>query len=160
MVNAMPIYHVTVNGENKRIESADPEQPLLYILRNDLSLTGAKYGCGLGQCGTCSILVDNEVMRSCQLTISQANGKKITTIEGLLRDGKLHPVQTAFVEEQAAQCGYCTNGMVMTAVSLLAHQANPKLSDVKEALANNLCRCGTHDRIIRAVMSARGKVMP
>ena len=156
----MPIYHVTVNGESKQIESADPDQPLLYVLRNDLSLTGAKYGCGLGQCGACSVLVEGDVLRSCQITIRQASGKKVTTLEGLARDGKLHPVQAAFVEEQAAQCGYCSNGMVMTAVSLLAHQPKPSLDEVKQALANNLCRCGTHDRILRAVMRASGKVMP
>ena len=156
----MPVYHLTVNGEKRTVESTDPEQPILYILRNDLSLTGAKYGCGLGQCGACSVLVEGDVIRSCQLTINQASGKKITTLEGLSQGDTLHPVQAAFVTEQAAQCGYCTNGMVMNAVALLAHQPKPTQDDVKQALVNNLCRCGTHDRIIRAVIRASGKVLP
>lgn len=156
----MPIYHLTVNGETRQIDSADPEQPLLYVLRNDLDLTAPKFGCGLGQCGACSVIIDGEVMRSCQMPVGQLSGKSITTLEGLGTPEKPHPVQAAFIAEQAAQCGYCANGMVMNTVALLAHQPKPSLDEIKEALANNLCRCGTHDRIIRAAMRASGRVMP
>jgi nicotinate dehydrogenase subunit A len=133
---------------------------LLYALRNDLSLTGAKFGCGLGQCGSCSVLVDGEAIRSCQLSVSQAVGKTITTLEGLGTIDNPHPVQAAFITEQAAQCGYCANGMAINAAALLGRNHKPSLDEVKQALANNLCRCGTHDRILRAVMRASGQVMP
>lgn len=154
------MYHLTINGQTRQIESADPDQPLLYVLRNDLSLTGAKFGCGLGQCGACSVLVNGEAARSCQLTVSQLDGKSITTLEGLGTIDNPHPVQAAFIEEQAAQCGYCANGMVINAVALLGHNPKPGLDEIKQALANNLCRCGTHDRILRAVMRASGRVLP
>lgn len=156
----MTMFQLTINGQTRQIESADPDQPLLYVLRNDLSLTGTKFGCGLGQCGACSVLVDGEALRSCQLTVSQLAGKSITTLEGLGTTDKPHPVQAAFIEEQAAQCGYCANGMVINAVALLGRNAKPGLDEIKEALANNLCRCGTHDRILRAVMRASGRVLP
>jgi nicotinate dehydrogenase subunit A len=156
----VPTYQVSVNGQMRSVDSPDPDQPLLYVLRNDLDLTGAKFGCGLGQCGACSVLVDGQAQRACQLPISQMQGKTITTLEGLGTPEKPHPVQAAFVTEQAAQCGYCANGMVINTVALLAQQPQPGLDDIKEALANNLCRCGTHDRIIRAVMRASGRVMP
>ena len=156
----MPVYQLKVNGVLRQVDTPDPDQPLLYVLRNDLSLTGTKFGCGLGQCGACSVLLDGEVVRSCQLPVGQLQGKAITTLEGLGTIEKPHPVQAAFIEEQAAQCGYCTNGMVMNTVALLSHQPKPSLDAVKQALANNLCRCGTHDRILRAVMRASGQVMP
>jgi len=156
----MAVYQCSINGRIRPIEADDPDQPLLYALRNDLSLTGAKFGCGLGQCGTCCVLADGEVVRSCQLSVSQAVGKTITTLEGLGTIENPHPVQAAFVTEQAAQCGYCANGMVINAVALLGRNPKPNLDDIKQALANNLCRCGTHDRILRAVMRASGQVMP
>ncbi len=156
----MAVYQCTINGLIRPIEADDPDQPLLYALRNDLSLTGAKFGCGLGQCGSCSVLVDGEAVRSCQLSVSQAAGKAITTLEGLGTIDNPHPVQAAFVTEQAAQCGYCANGMVINAAALLGRNPKPNLDDIKQALANNLCRCGTHDRILRAVMRASGQVMP
>jgi len=156
----MAVYQCSINGQIRPIEAADPDQPLLYALRNDLSLTGAKFGCGLGQCGSCSVLVDGEAIRSCQLSVSQAVGKTITTLEGLGTIDKPHPVQAAFITEQAAQCGYCANGMVINAAALLGRNHKPSLDEVKQALANNLCRCGTHDRILRAVMRASGQVMP
>jgi nicotinate dehydrogenase subunit A len=156
----MTVYQLNINGVTSNVESPDPEQPLLYVLRNDLDLMGAKFGCGLGQCGACSILVDDEALRSCQFTIAQAVGKKITTLEGIGSPDKPHSVQAAFITEQAAQCGYCANGMVMTLVALLKRQAKPSLDDVKQALSANLCRCGTHDRILRAAMRASGQVMP
>jgi nicotinate dehydrogenase subunit A len=156
----MAVYHCSINGQNRQIESADPDQPLLYALRNDLALTGAKFGCGLGQCGACSVLVDGEAIRSCQISVSQAVGKTITTLEGLGTIDNPHPVQAAFITDQAAQCGYCANGMVINAVALLMRNLKPSLDEIKQALANNLCRCGTHDRILRAVMRASGQVMP
>ncbi len=156
----MAVYHCSINGQNRQIESADPDQPLLYALRNDLALTGAKFGCGLGQCGACSVLVDGEAIRSCQISVRQAVGKTITTLEGLGTIDNPHPVQAAFITDQAAQCGYCANGMVINAVALLMRNLKPSLDEIKQALANNLCRCGTHDRILRAVMRASGQVMP
>jgi nicotinate dehydrogenase subunit A len=144
---------LTVNGKTHRVPAA-PDTPLLYVLRNDLALNGAKFGCGLSQCGACTVLVDGKPVRSCSYPIEEAVGKPITTIEGLGTIEKLHPLQAAFIEEQAAQCGYCINGMVMTAAGLLA--SNPRASDgdIRQALANNLCRCGTHVRILRAVARA------
>jgi len=156
----MAAYSITVNGRTRTVESTDPDQPLLYILRNGLELTGPKYGCGLGQCGSCTVIVDGEAERSCQITVAAAAGRKITTIEGLGTPEKPHPVQAAFVEEQAAQCGYCANGMVMTSAALLEKSPKPSLEEIKEALASNLCRCGTHHRILRAVMRASGRAQP
>lgn len=156
----MAIFSLTVNGGARTVDSRDPDQPLLYVLRNALGLTGAKYGCGLGQCGACTVLVDGEPVRSCQTPVSAASGKRITTLEGLGTPEKPHPVQAAFITEQAAQCGYCTNGMVMTSAALLERKPNATLAEVKEALASNLCRCGTHHRILRAVMRAAGRATP
>lgn len=153
----MPSYTLSVNGEARTVESRDPQQPLLYVLRNALGLKGPKFGCGLGQCGACTVIVDGEAVRSCGLPIADAVGHKVTTIEGLGTPAKLHPVQAAFVEEQAAQCGYCANGMVMTTAALLEKSPKPSLDEVKQALAGNLCRCGTHHRILRAVMRASGR---
>lgn len=156
----MPTYSLTVNGAPRSVDSADPDQPLLYALRNALGLTGAKYGCGLGQCGACTVLVDGEPTRTCLTPVSAAAGRRVTTIEGLGTPEAPHPVQSAFVAEQAAQCGYCVNGMVMTAAALLARKPQATLAEAKEALAGNLCRCGTHQRILRAVMRAAGRAMP
>ena len=146
-----------VNGARHRVRAQD-DTPLLYVLRNDLELNGAKFGCGLGQCGACTVIVDGDAVRSCSFPIALAVGKQITTIEGLGTIDKPHPVQKAFIDEQAAQCGYCINGMVMSATALL--QRNPAAGDseVRQALAGNLCRCGTHGRILRAVARA-GKEM-
>jgi nicotinate dehydrogenase subunit A len=150
-------YSVTVNGSERSVESRDPDQPLLYVLRNALGFTGPKFGCGLGQCGACTVIADGAPIRSCQLPLSAAEGMKITTIEGLGTMEKPHPVQAAFIEEAAAQCGYCTNGMVMTSAALIAQNPKPSLEEIKQALAGNLCRCGTHDRVLRAVMRATGR---
>ena len=156
----MTVYKLNINGVTRDVSSDDPEQPLLYALRNDLDLTGVKFGCGLGQCGACSVLIDDTAIRSCQLTIAQAVGKKIVTLEGLGSLENPHIVQASFIKEQAAQCGYCANGMIISTVALLKQNPKPRLNDVKQALAANLCRCGTHDRILRAAMRASGQVMP
>ncbi len=150
----MAAINFTLNGSAKTLDVRDPEKPLLYALRNELGLKGAKYGCGLGQCGACTVLVDGEPTRACVVPIASLAGRKITTIEGLGTPEKPHKVQTAFIAEQAAQCGYCTNGMVMTSAALLERTPKPSVTQVKDALAQNLCRCGTHDRIISAVVRA------
>ncbi len=149
---------LSVNGASHRIE-ADPKTPLLYILRNDLSLNGPKFGCGLGQCGSCMVLINGTPSPSCLVPASTAEGKTITTLEGLAEaEGKLHPIQAAFVEQQAAQCGYCLNGMMIAAAGLLQRNSNPGESDIIKSLQGNLCRCGTHSRILRAVRSAAEKM--
>jgi nicotinate dehydrogenase subunit A len=150
-------YSLTVNGSERSVESRDPDQPLLYVLRNALGFTGPKFGCGLGQCGACTVIADGSPIRSCQLPVSAAQGMKITTIEGLGTVEKPHPVQAAFIVEAAAQCGYCTNGMVMTSAALIAQNPQASLEEIKQALAGNLCRCGSHDRVLRAVMRATGR---
>ncbi len=142
-----------VNGSTRSVD-AEPDTPLLYILRNDLDLNGAKFGCGLAQCGACTVLVNGTAVRSCVTPIGRLGQAEITTIEGLGTVEKPHPLQTAFIEEQAAQCGYCINGMIMSAAELLKSNSQPKEDDVRRALAGNLCRCGTHNRIIRAVVRA------
>ena len=152
----MAAYSFRVNGKTQRIESWDPDQPLLYVLRNALGLHGPKFGCGLGQCGACTVLMDGQAVRSCALPVSAAQGKAVTTLEGLGTPERPDPVQAAFIAEQAAQCGYCTNGMVMTAKALLAKTPHPTAEQVKDALAETLCRCGTHTRILRAVLRAGG----
>ncbi|MGH6618881.1 MAG: (2Fe-2S)-binding protein [Alphaproteobacteria bacterium] len=149
--------NLTVNGAPHSIEVDDPEMPLLYALRNDLGLKGPRFGCGLAQCGACTVHVDGKAVRSCVYPSSQAAGKKITTLEGLGTPDKPHPVQKAFIDEQAAQCGYCINGMIMEAAALLATNKRPSEDQIKEALAGNLCRCGTHVRIVRAVKRASGQ---
>jgi len=154
----MPSFTLNVNGETTNVEVRDPNEPLLYVLRNSLSLTGAKFGCGLGQCGACTVIVDGEAVRSCRMPVSLAAGKKVTTIEGLGTADKPHPLQAAFVVEQAAQCGYCVTGMVMTGAAALARKPNLTREEAQQALAGNLCRCGTHDRILRAMLRAAGKV--
>ena len=150
----MAKYSLRVNGRAVTVDSWDPGQPLLYILRNALGLHGPKFGCGLGQCGACSVLIDGKVARSCSTSVMQAAGKRITTLEGLGTPEKPDPVQAAFIAEQASQCGYCTNGMIMGAKSLLNQTPNPTLEQVKQGLAGHLCRCGTHTRIIAAVLRA------
>jgi nicotinate dehydrogenase subunit A len=147
----MPAYTVTVNGARRTVDAWDPDMPLLYALRESLGLTAAKYGCGLGQCGSCTVLVDGRAMRSCVVRIADVAGKSVTTSEGLGSPEKPHPVQAAFIAEQAAQCGYCTSGMVMSAVALLASNPAPSRAETQAALAGNLCRCGSHDRVLRAV---------
>jgi nicotinate dehydrogenase subunit A len=150
----MAKYRFHVNGRTANVESWDPGQPLLYVLRNSLGLHAAKFGCGLGQCGACSVLIDGKVARSCMTTVQQASGRSITTLEGLGTPEKPDAVQAAFITKQAAQCGYCTNGMIMAAKSLIAATPHPTAEQVKQSLAGNLCRCGTHTRILSAVLSA------
>jgi nicotinate dehydrogenase subunit A len=142
-----------VNGTARSV-NAEPDTPLLYVLRNDLELNGAKFGCGLSQCGACTVLVNGAAVRSCVTPISQIGEREVTTLEGLGTLDKLHPLQKAFIDEQAAQCGYCINGMIMSAAALLKRNPQPKEDEVRESLAGNLCRCGTHNRIVRAVMRA------
>jgi nicotinate dehydrogenase subunit A len=150
----MATYRFQVNGRSVTFQSWDPDQPLLYALRNSLGLHGAKFGCGLAQCGACTVLMDGKAVRSCITPVKQAAGHAITTIEGLGTPAKPDPLQAAFIEEQAAQCGYCTNGMIMTSKALLTQTPNPTIEQVRQTLARNLCRCGTHTRILSAVMRA------
>jgi nicotinate dehydrogenase subunit A len=145
--------NLKVNGVPRSV-TAEPDTPLLYVLRNDFELNGAKYGCGLSQCGACTVLIDGQAVRSCVTPISALEKSEITTIEGLGSIDKPHVLQQAFIEEQVAQCGYCTNGMIMSAKELLDRNPRPSEPDVRAALASNLCRCGTHNRIIRAVLRA------
>ncbi len=149
----MPNYTLQVNGTARNV-SVEPDTPLLYILRNDLELNGPRYGCGLSQCGACTVLVDGRPTRSCVTAVSSLGAKKITTLESLGSKDRLHPLQKAFIEEQAAQCGYCTNGMIMSAKALLDKTPRPTEAQIKKALAANLCRCGTHNRVVRAVQRA------
>ena len=142
-----------VNGAVRSVPT-EPDTPLLYVLRNDLELNGAKFGCGLAQCGACTVLVDGRPVRSCVTTVGSLGASEVTTIEGLGTITAPHPLQRAFMEEQAAQCGYCISGMIMTAKPLLDRTAHLSEEEVRSALAGNLCRCGTHGRIIRAVLRA------
>ena len=150
---------LNVNGAQHTVR-AEPDTPLLYILRNDLKLKGAKFGCGLGQCGACMVLIDGRNVMSCDTPLWAAAGKAITTIEGLGSVDAPGVLQRAFIAEQAAQCGYCVSGVVMTAAALLAHNPDPSEADIKQALARNLCRCGTHTRIIKAVRRAARELAP
>lgn len=143
-----------VNGQNFEVAVEDPDMPLLYALRDDLKLRGPKFGCGLGQCGACAVLLDGEATRSCLMRAVDAEGREITTLEGLGSPERPSRVQAAFIAEQAAQCGYCTNGMIMTATALLARVPHPDESEVRGALAQNLCRCGSHVRVLAAVLRA------
>src|SRR6516225_7990147 len=145
-------YSFQLNGRAVTVDSWDPAQPLLYVLRNTLGLHGPKFGCGLAQCGACTVLLDGKAVRSCVTPVRQAARRAVTTLEGLGTPEKPDPIQAAFIAEQAAQCGYCTNGMVMAAKSLLNQTPHPTLDQVKQGLAGNLCRCGTHTRILSAVM--------
>ncbi len=145
-----------INGEMHSV-TAEPDTPLLYVLRNDLALNGAKFGCGLAQCGACTVLINGAPARSCVVPISSVGKARVTTIESLGTPDKLHALQRAFIDEQAAQCGYCLNGMIMTAKALLDRLPHPTEAQVRAALDGNLCRCGTHSRIVRAVLrAARG----
>src|SRR6516165_3457079 len=152
----MASYRLRINGVEHAIESSDPDQPLLYGLRG-LGLTAAKFGCGLGQCGACNVLLDGRTTRSCLETIASAQGKSVVTVEGLGSIAALHPVQAAFIKEQVPQCGYCTSGMIISAAALLTEKPKPTEEDVRSALDGNLCRCGTHVRVLRAVMVASGQ---
>ena len=149
----MAIVELKVNGVPQRLE-VDPQQTLLGALRDQLGLTGAKYGCGEGQCGACTVLVDGRATRSCQARVTTAAGASVTTIEGLAQDGRLHPVQEAFLAAGAMQCGYCTPGMILGAVALLARNPQPGPDDITRGLEGHLCRCGTYARIARAVGQA------
>ena len=150
-------FTLQVNGAARSV-SVEPDTPLLYILRNDLELNGPRFGCGLSQCGACTVLVDGRPTRSCVTAVSSLGAKSITTLEGLGTKDRLHPLQKAFIEEQAAQCGYCTNGMIMAAKALLDKSPKPTEAQIKKALAANLCRCGTHNRVVRAVIRAAKEV--
>ena len=144
---------LTVNGAKRKVE-ASPEETLLSVLRNRLDLTGTKYGCGEGQCGACTVLVDGRAARSCQIGVAEVSGKSIVTIEGLAVNGRLHPVQAAFLEEEAFQCGFCTPGMVVAAVGLLRKNGNVRDEEIAGSLAGSICRCGTYPRILSAVRKA------
>jgi nicotinate dehydrogenase subunit A len=144
-----------VNGQSRTVQADDPDMPLLYALRNDLGLHGPRFGCGLGQCGSCTVHVDGQAVRSCITPLSSLTAEqRIVTLEGLGSADRPHPVQKAFMDEQAVQCGYCINGMIMQSAAFLASSKDPSEADIRNALANNLCRCGTHQRIIRAVQRA------
>jgi len=146
-------HKLRVNGVEREV-SAEPATPLLYILRNDLGLKATRFGCGEGHCGACTVLLDGRAVQSCDTPLWSAAGHDITTVEGLARDGTLHPLQQAFIGEQAAQCGYCINGIMMSAAALLARNPDPSDAQIVDALERNLCRCGTHVRILRAIASA------
>jgi len=148
---------LNVNGQDQTL-SLELDTPLLYALRNDLELNGAKFGCGLGQCGACTVIVDGMAVRSCSLPVEAVVGAKITTLEGLGTPESPHPLQTAFITEQALQCGYCTSGMIMSAAALLQDNKNPTDDQIRDSLAGNLCRCGTHHRVMRAVRRAAGEM--
>lgn len=152
----MPRYDLRVNGSVQRVESSDADKPLLYVLRG-LGLTATKFGCGLGQCGACTVLADGAAVQSCQMTVADAQGRTITTLEGLGSASKPHPIQTAFIEQQVPQCGYCTSGMIMSAAALLSKKQKHSEDDIRSALEVNLCRCGTHSRVVHAVMAASGQ---
>lgn len=147
------VTSLVVNGVTRQLD-ADPQSSLLSVLREQLDLTGTKYGCGEGQCGACTVLIDGVPQRSCLLPAGDAAGKAITTIEGLAKDGHLHPLQEAFLLEEALQCAYCTSGMIMSAAGLLRTDSNPSETKIKNALEGNICRCGTHPRIVAAVRRA------
>ena len=142
-----------VNGVRRRV-SAGPDTALLYVLRNDLGLVGSRFGCGTGQCGACFVIVEGKAVPSCDTPLWSVSGKKITTVEGLSEGAELHPVQKAMLAEQAAQCGYCSSGIAISAVALLENNRSPTESEVRAALDRNLCRCGAHNRVVRAVLRA------
>ena len=150
-------FELTVNGASSEIE-ASAQTPLLYALRNDLSLKGTRFGCGSGQCGACFVLIDGNPAPACDTPLWAAAGKRITTVEGLSKGGELHPLQHAFLAEQAAQCGYCTSGILISAAALLARNPRPTESEVRAALDRNLCRCGSHNRMVRAVLRAASEI--
>jgi aerobic-type carbon monoxide dehydrogenase small subunit (CoxS/CutS family) len=151
------MIHFELNG-NQVEKLLDPDLTLLWVLRDQFGLTGAKYSCGIGVCGACTVLIDNEPVRSCSMAVSEVEGKKVLTIEGLEKNGKLHPVQEAFVQHDALQCGFCTPGMIMNAYGLLLKNPAPDRNAIIQGMENNLCRCGAHGQIIEAIASA-SKVM-
>ena len=144
-----------VNGVTRSVD-VEPDTPLLYVLRDNLGITGPKFGCGVAQCGACTVLIGGEAKRSCVVPVGTVAGAGVTTVEGLGTPQDLHPIQAAFVEEQAAQCGYCTAGMVMSAKALLDNKPKPSEAEIRQALAGNLCRCGSHVRVVRAVQRVAG----
>ena len=146
-------FSLLVNGAEHRID-VPPDESLLSVLRNRLDLTGTKYGCGEGQCGACTVLVEGKPVRSCRMSVSSAAGQKITTIEGLERDGRLHPLQEAFLRAEAFQCGYCTSGMIMSSLALLEANPHPSDAQIVRYMDGNICRCGTYSRIIAAIQDA------
>jgi aerobic-type carbon monoxide dehydrogenase small subunit (CoxS/CutS family) len=146
-------YSLKINGQSFSV-SADPDTKLLWVLREDLDLTGTKYGCGEGQCGACTVLIDGRAQRSCLAPISTVGAKSITTIEGLAKGDRLHPVQQAFLDEGAMQCAYCTSGMIMSAVSLLNNREKPSEAEILQFMQGNICRCGTYPRIVAAIQRA------
>lgn len=149
----MPVYTFRVNGRSHRVEG-EPDDSLLSVLRYDLGLTGSKFGCGEGHCGACTVLVDGQMARSCVMGLSRVAGKSITTIEGVAEADRLHPVQQAFIDAEAFQCGYCTPGMVMATIGLLKTTAHPSEQDIAKVLDRNVCRCGTFPRIVKAIQAA------
>jgi aerobic-type carbon monoxide dehydrogenase small subunit (CoxS/CutS family) len=152
----MAVYRLQINGRDQRVD-VPPSESLLTVLRTELGLTGAKYGCGEGQCGACTVLVDGLAVRSCVSPVSTLQGKRITTIEGLAPPGALHPVQQAFAELDAMQCGYCTAGMIMSAVALLSRQPDATADQIARGMNGNICRCGTHPRIVDAIRKAAAR---
>jgi nicotinate dehydrogenase subunit A len=152
----MARFELDVNGAKRRVE-ADADSPLLYVLRDQMELHGPKFGCGLGQCGACTVHIDGQAQRSCVFPVSAVGKRKVTTLEGLGSSAKPSALQQAFIDEQAAQCGYCINGMVMQAADLLKRTPKPTEAQIREGLSMNLCRCGTHQRIVRAVQRASGQ---
>lgn len=147
------VVRFTLNGKPTTL-TVDSDRALLWVLRTDLGLTGAKYGCGEGHCGACTVLVDDEAVRACVVPVQQVQGKEVTTIEGLARNGKLHPLQKAFMEQDGLQCGFCTPGMILTAYSLLRDNPRPSYSEILDGMEHNLCRCGAHKRIVEAIQAA------
>src|SRR5581483_3224313 len=145
-----------LNKSPRTVESDDPDKPLLYVLR-DIGLTATKFGCGLGQCGACTVLIDGEAARSCQTAVADVKGKSVTTLEGLGNAASPHPLQAAFIKEQVPQCGYCTSGMIMTAAGLVARNPKPSEADIRNELEGNLCRCGSHVRVVCAILAATGQ---
>jgi len=146
-------HRIFVNGQPHQVDAA-PDTPLLYVLRNDLGLNGPKFGCGLGQCGACTAMVGGNLVRTCSMALREVGNNAVVTLEGLGTAQKPHPIQRSFIEEQAAQCGYCSNGMIMAAKALLDRNRNPSEEEIKDALADQLCRCGVHNRVVRAVRRA------
>ena len=156
LMGTMPnVTTLNVNGKKLRVD-VDSQTPLLYVLRDDLNMTGTKYGCGEAKCGACTVLIDGQPMRSCVTPVSRVSGKQITTIEGLEKDGKLHPLQEAFLKADALQCGYCTSGMIMSATALLNKNARPSREEIVKHMDANVCRCGTYARIVNAIEIAAG----
>lgn len=151
----MPKIELVINGQRSSV-NAEPDVPLLSVLRDYLDLTGTKYGCGEGRCGACTVLIDGKPTRSCRAAVANAAGKSITTIEGLAKDGQLHPLQEAFIKADAMQCAFCTSGMIVAASALLDHNAHPTREDIVSAMNGNVCRCGVYQRIIAAIQLAAG----